>query len=78
MPFYTLLNKSNDKYLKHPKVGLWYTDNIEEAESMLVAAKDYLKAMKLDTLMEQITIEEVGEQNDNKNGKKVWLETERT
>lgn len=43
--FYTLCNKKTDKNLIHPQVGLWYTDNLLEAQGMLIACKEYLKAI---------------------------------
>lgn len=41
---YTLYNKQNDRRLIHPKVGLWFTYDYEEAKDMLKACQEYLKA----------------------------------
>ncbi len=45
---YTLYNKRLQRRLIHPRVGVWYTTDIEEAISMLNACHDYLRALDLD------------------------------
>ena len=39
---YTLYNKSLKKKLVHPVVGLWYTNDMEEAEEMLKLCKEHI------------------------------------
>jgi len=53
---YTLLNKKTGKTLTHPRVGLWFTPDIEEAKDMLVACKEYLVAERLDGLLPDFVI----------------------
>jgi hypothetical protein len=53
---YTLYNKTNNEKLVHPKVGLWFANDIEEAEDMLEACQEYLRAAGLDWMCEHITI----------------------
>jgi len=57
--FYTLFNNSNKAYLTHPQVGLWFTENKEEAESMLKSCHDYLKSMRME--VDDISIAEIDE-----------------
>lgn len=53
---YTLYNKVNNEKLTHPKVGLWFANTIEEAEEMLTACHDYLKASNLEWMCKNISI----------------------
>jgi len=53
---YTLYNKLNNQKLTHPKVGLWFANDIEEAEEMLEACHEYLRASRLDWMCENISI----------------------
>lgn len=48
--YYTLYNKSTDKCLVHPQVGLWYTTNLKEAEDMLETCLEYVNSFKIDGL----------------------------
>jgi len=59
MPHYALFNTSNDKYLSHPKIGLWNTNDIKEAEEMLTAAKEYVSAIGLSHLADLLIIREL-------------------
>ncbi len=40
---YTLYNKKLDQLLTHPKIGLWYTNDLAEAEKMLLVCKEYIR-----------------------------------
>lgn len=50
MRFYTLYNKKLERPLNHPKIGLWYTNDIKEAEDMLLSCHEYLKSLKIKDL----------------------------
>lgn len=41
---FTLYNKHLDRKLMHPRYGLWCTQDLKEAEEMLIACKEYLQA----------------------------------
>ena len=53
---YGLYNKANEKYLTHPKVGIWFTNDFKEAESMLSACKEYLESSGLGKLSSDFII----------------------
>jgi len=57
MPF-TLFNNLNNVPLKHPQIGLWYSEDREEAEDMLRACYEYLDAVRLSGLKDKIEIRE--------------------
>jgi hypothetical protein len=59
MRAYTLFNKGNNRRLIHPKVGLWYTHDLKEAEEMLQACLDYLEVDGLDNLKPDFVIIDV-------------------
>lgn len=42
MRLYSLYNKRLEKKLNHPRVGVWYTPNLAEAEDMLKACRGYV------------------------------------
>lgn len=56
---YTLLNKADNRRLIHPTVGLWFTNDLKEAEEMLDACKEYLHADGLDDLQSDFVIIDV-------------------
>jgi hypothetical protein len=56
---YTLFNKSNQKKLTHPKVGLWFTNDLEEAKEMLSSFYDYLDSSNMSSLKDDIAIFDV-------------------
>jgi len=56
---YTLFNKETNKDLIHPKVGLWFTNNLKEAEEMLAACYEYLDSINLSQIKESIVIKEI-------------------
>jgi len=53
---YTLYNKSNNNKLNHPKVGLWFTNSLDEAKEMLCSFYDYLDSSNLSALKDEIVI----------------------
>ncbi len=53
---YTLLNKENGKVLKHPKVGLWFTPELKEAQNMLGACKEYVATINKDMVKNFVII----------------------
>ena len=56
---YKLHNRSTGVDLKHPKFGLWDTNDISEALEMRDACKDYLRAIGLDNLIPEVIIKTV-------------------
>jgi len=42
---YTLYNKELERKLTHPRVGLWHTPSLEEAQDTLKACHEYLDAI---------------------------------
>lgn len=62
MPYYSLFNHTNNRYLKHPKIGLWHTDNLEEAQDMLKDAHGYLDAVGLSHMKKDVVIQEIPEE----------------
>ena len=58
---FSLYNKSNDKYLIHPRCGLWYAEDEQEAKEMLTSCHAYLREAGLDFLIEKITVVKIEE-----------------
>lgn len=56
MKFYTLHNKLTNKKLVHPKVGLWFTTNLDEAKGMLKDVCGYLDHIGVSDLKDKIVI----------------------
>ena len=56
MKFYTLHNKLTNKRLVHPKVGLWFTTHLNEAQGMLKDCCDYLDFMGISDLKDHLVI----------------------
>jgi hypothetical protein len=57
---YTLYNRELNRFLKHPKDGIWASDNLEEAQMLLQAAQDYVKAIGVPEIASKLTIMEIG------------------
>lgn len=53
---YTLFNKELKRKLIHPSIGLWFTNDLKEAQDMLIACKEHLRLMGLDTLVNNFVI----------------------
>lgn len=68
MRYYTLYNKRLDRLLHHPKIGLWYTPDINEACSMLEACRSYVQTLGVDSYDEDFVIV------DAKTGEEIKLE----
>lgn len=45
---YTIYNKRLERRLIHPRVGVWYTTDLEEAVSMLEACWAYIRTLDMD------------------------------
>ena len=58
---YTLFNKSNQNKLTHPKVGLWFTNDLEEAKGMLESFYEYLDSSNMSSLKDEIVILNIDE-----------------
>lgn len=56
---YTLYNQRENRFLKHPRFGVWETSNKEEAERMLELCKNYLISLKAHDLVGEVQIVEV-------------------
>lgn len=56
MQFYSLLNKRLDRKLKHPKIGIWYTNDLVEAKEMLKSCLGYLSASGLSDFKDDFII----------------------
>ena len=54
--FYALFNKGNSKYLIHPVVGLWTTNDLQEAKDMLKDCKTYLISQGLQNIVDDFVI----------------------
>lgn len=44
---YALFNERNQEKLQHPKVGMWYANDLQEAEDMLASCREYMSSMNL-------------------------------
>jgi hypothetical protein len=56
---YTLYNKELNKKLMHPKIGLWYTFNLDEAKAALKDCHEYLDYSGLGVLKDNFVIIDV-------------------
>ena len=59
MTSFTLYNKNNKKPLRHPKIGLWYTNSAEEADQALGDLFSYLDYVGMSHLKENFSVIEV-------------------
>lgn len=66
---YTLYNKQLDHYLVHPQVGLWHTDDLAEAQEMLVACREYVDSFNSGGYEKEFVIVDV------ETGKEICLES---
>ena len=46
-------------HLLHPKIGLWFTADLDEAQNMLNACHEYLEAIKADSIKDEFVIVDV-------------------
>lgn len=56
---YTLFNKELNRFLKHPKDGIWASEILEEAQELLKCARDYVVSLGKPELADKITIMEI-------------------
>ena len=62
---YTLYNKKLNRRLVHPRIGLWYTNDMEEARNMLESCHEYLRAIKMENMCDFVIIDiESGDEID--------------
>jgi hypothetical protein len=54
--FYALFNKGNNRCLIHPVVGLWATNDLQEAKDMLEDCKKYLTYQGLQNIVNDFVI----------------------
>jgi hypothetical protein len=70
MQYYSLYNKRLDRKLKHPKIGIWYSNDLKEAEEMLEACNGYLDSSGLAdfkkdfVIIDEITGKEIATSED--------------
>ena len=53
---FTLLNKKLNRKLTHPRIGLWFSNDLEEAKSMLSACREYLDASGFEDMKSDFVI----------------------
>lgn len=53
---YCLYNRLLDTYLIHPTIGLWTTNDLQEAEEMLAACRRYVRSFDQENYEEQFII----------------------
>lgn len=58
---YLLYNEQLKKPLIHPKVGLWSTNNREEADDLLKSCHEYVKSIGREDLIPFLTVKEIVE-----------------
>jgi hypothetical protein len=56
---YTLYNKKLERRLIHPAVGLWFTNNLDDAKNMLKDCHECLCALKMENMCEFFVIIDV-------------------
>lgn len=56
MPNYALYHKTRQVFLEHPLVGLWYATEFSEAQSMLSACHEYMRAVGLHSDIENVVV----------------------
>ena len=56
MTNYALYNKKLNKKLIHPRVGVWYTTDLEDAKKTLAACHEYLEAIGAENEREHFII----------------------
>ena len=56
---YTLYNRELNRFLKHPKDGVWASEDLQEAEKLLQCAREYVKAIGVPEIADKLTIMEV-------------------
>ncbi len=56
---YTLYNKELNRFLKHPRDGIWASEDLEEAQKLLDSARQYVVAIGVPELADRLTIMEI-------------------
>jgi len=56
---YTLYNKEINRFLRHPKDGVWASEDLEDAQVLLESAQEYVKAIGVPELADKLTIMEI-------------------
>jgi hypothetical protein len=56
---FVLYNKNLNRYFKHPRIGVWWSHDLEEAEQLLQVAKEVVKDMGLSELADALVVQEV-------------------
>ncbi len=53
---YAIYNKQLEKKLTHPRVGVWYATDYDQAQEMLSACHEYVKAIGGDEMLSDFVI----------------------
>lgn len=53
---YYIFNETNKKKLEIPKIGLWYTNDLNEAKEMQKDFRNYLKSVGLKNMIQYIQV----------------------
>jgi hypothetical protein len=56
---YTLFNRELQRFLKHPTDGIWASDDYKEAQELLEAAKQYVKAIGVPEIADHLIVMEI-------------------
>jgi len=60
---FVLYNKELKRFLKHPKDGIWASEDIEEAQNMLQSAQEYVKVIGFPEIADYLTVMEISTDN---------------
>jgi hypothetical protein len=64
MRYFKLYNKDRDVDFKVAPFGVWNTSNPKEAKEMLVACREYLQAVGLGHVSEQVVLRDLDTNED--------------
>jgi hypothetical protein len=56
---YTLYNKELNRFLKHPKDGIWASEDYEEAQTLLESAREYVKSVGVPEIADKLVVVEI-------------------
>ena len=56
---YTLYNKRLNRRLTHPRIGLWFTNDLNEAKDMLKSCNDYVLGNNIQGIRQDFCIIDV-------------------
>lgn len=59
---FVLFNKTLNRFFKHPKIGIWWSNDREEAEKLLTTLKDYIAEAGMPSLAVDLVVQEIPEE----------------